>query len=274
MKTLFFAILFFSLISPVFVHAETCPLSGDNPPCGVISLAEVIAGINQWASGNASLSDVIGLITAWSGPQDLVFNKPVVELFVMSYCPYGLQIEKGLIPVLDTLNDSINFSVKFCGYAMHGRIEINEQLTQYCIQREQMSRYLPYLRCFLVDGNTSGCLNLTGIDHAELAECTESADYEYNITQSYYNQTAWFAGRYPPFGIYKEETEQYNIYSSPTLLVNGTIVDTTRDPKSLLETVCASFAARPAACDANLSDETPAPGFGFIDTGNNQTGSC
>jgi len=273
-KYIVFLLLFIFCASPIYADTGNCPLSGDDPPCGVISLAEVIGFINQWATGNASLSDVIGLITAWSAPQESLSDKPVVELFVMSHCPYGLQIEKGLIPVLDSLNDSVNFSVKFCGYAMHGRIEIDEQLTQYCIQREQMDRYLPYLRCFLADGNTSGCLNRTGIDFVDLAECTQASDTKYNITRNYYNQTTWFAGRYPPFSIYKEETEQYNIYSSPTLLMNGSIVETNRDSKSLLATICAGFGAKPASCDANLSDAMPALGFGFIDSGNNQSGSC
>jgi hypothetical protein len=271
-EVIFFSLILITLTTSVL--GESCALAGDNPPCGEVSLSEVVSLINNWAQGNATMPDVIRLINAWTVPQGAVSEKPIVELFVMSYCPYGLQIEKGLIPVLDTLNDSINFSVKFCGYAMHGRIEINEQLTQYCIQREQIDKYLPYLRCFLADGNASGCLNLTGIDHAKLTGCTQSADSEYNITRDYYNQTTWFADRYPPFDIYKDETEQYNIYSSPTLLVNGSIIDTNRDPKSLLETVCAGFATRPASCDANLSDATPSPGFGFVDGGNNQSGSC
>jgi hypothetical protein len=270
-EIIFFSFLFITLTSSI--HAESCTLSGDNPPCSDISLDEIVSLINKWTQGDAALSDVIQLINAWSGPQ-AVPEKPVVELFVMSYCPFGLQIEKGLIPVLDTLNDSINFSVKFCSYAMHGKKEIDEQLTQYCIQREHIDRYIPYLRCFLVDGNTSGCLNLTGINASDLAGCTQSADIEYNITQSYINRNTWISGRFPPFDIYKEETEQYDIYASPTLLVNGTIIDTYRDPKSLLETVCAGFAAKPASCDANLSDASPAPGFGFVDAGNNQTGSC
>jgi hypothetical protein len=274
MKTLQFSILFVSLILSANVFAESCALSGDYPPCGAVSLSEVIGRINQWAAGNSSLSDVVGLISAWSAPQEHVSNKPVVELFVMSYCPFGLQIEKGLIPVLDTLNDSVNFSVKFCGYAMHGKIELNEQLVQYCIQREHMDHYLSYLRCFLADGNTSGCMNLTGIDPMEIAVCTGLADTEYNITQNYYNQSTWIGGRFPPFGIYKEETERYGIYSSPTLLVNGSVVDTNRDSKSLLETICAGFGARPASCDANLSEAMPSPGFGYSDARNNQTGNC
>ena len=43
-----------------------CTLPGDSPPCGVISLGEVINYINQWVSGSASLSGVINLINAWA----------------------------------------------------------------------------------------------------------------------------------------------------------------------------------------------------------------
>jgi len=40
-------------------------------------------------------------------------NNPKVELFTMSHCPYGTQIEKGILPVLETLGDKIDFKLKF-----------------------------------------------------------------------------------------------------------------------------------------------------------------
>ncbi len=43
-----------------------CSLVGDNPPCGQVSLAEVINLINRWSSGTANLADVIALIDAWA----------------------------------------------------------------------------------------------------------------------------------------------------------------------------------------------------------------
>ena len=36
-------------------------------------------------------------------------DKPKIELFVMSYCPYGTQIEKGILPVLETLGNNVDF---------------------------------------------------------------------------------------------------------------------------------------------------------------------
>ena len=44
-----------------------CDLEGDYPPCGEITLGEVIDFINLWAEGEATLGDVIDLITAWAG---------------------------------------------------------------------------------------------------------------------------------------------------------------------------------------------------------------
>ena len=44
-----------------------CAIHGDNPPCGSISLAEVVNYINLWAGGEASLGDVVALINAWAG---------------------------------------------------------------------------------------------------------------------------------------------------------------------------------------------------------------
>ncbi|HTY44247.1 MAG TPA: hypothetical protein VMC80_03315, partial [Patescibacteria group bacterium] len=40
-------------------------------------------------------------------------DKPTVELFVMSYCPYGTQMEKAIIPVLNLLKDKVNFTLRF-----------------------------------------------------------------------------------------------------------------------------------------------------------------
>jgi parallel beta-helix repeat protein len=46
-----------------------CALSGDLPPCGVVSLFEVVDLINLWAEGSSALQEVVNLINAWAGPQ-------------------------------------------------------------------------------------------------------------------------------------------------------------------------------------------------------------
>ena len=44
---------------------EICDLSGDYPPCGEVTLSEVVDFINLWAQGQALIADVIDLINAW-----------------------------------------------------------------------------------------------------------------------------------------------------------------------------------------------------------------
>jgi hypothetical protein len=44
----------------------TCTLTGDDPPCGVVTLTEVIDYITLWANDQADLADVIELINAWA----------------------------------------------------------------------------------------------------------------------------------------------------------------------------------------------------------------
>jgi hypothetical protein len=42
-----------------------CSLAGDTPPCGTVTLSEVIDGINSWLVNQMDLSEVISLINAW-----------------------------------------------------------------------------------------------------------------------------------------------------------------------------------------------------------------
>ncbi|MBD3247756.1 hypothetical protein GF382_00505, partial [Candidatus Falkowbacteria bacterium] len=98
-------------------------------------------------------------------------NKPKVELFVMSHCPYGLQNEKGMLPVVETLGDKIDFELKFVYYVMHGEKEIDEQLTQYCIQEEEPEKLIDYLKCFTETGVSTGCRAKAKIDEDKNSAC-------------------------------------------------------------------------------------------------------
>ncbi|MFH1127453.1 MAG: hypothetical protein V1718_05080 [archaeon] len=193
-------------------------------------------------------------------------EKPKVELFVMSHCPYGTQAEKGILPVLDVLSNKIDFSVKFVYYAMHGETELNEQTLQYCIQKNYNDKYTAYLKCFLKEGNSDACVTEVGLDKAALDTCIAETDTEFRITEKFNDKSTWSGGSYPPFDIYKTENEKYGVGGSPTLVINGVVAQTGRDPASLLGAVCTGFTNKPTECSVALSGETPSPGFGFETT--------
>ena len=200
-------------------------------------------------------------------------DKPIVEIFVMSHCPYGTQIEKGILPVLETLGDKIDFELKFCDYAMHEEIELDEQLQQHCIKTEEPAKFISYLQCFLEEGDSKSCLAETRINISKLNSCISATDKEFSISANFKDKSTW-KGNYPTFNINKEDVDKYNVGGSPALIINGTTVSSSRDPKSLLTTICSAFETPPEECSAELSSDTPSPGFGFGTTGSGDSASC
>ncbi|NCU44540.1 hypothetical protein EOM71_02570 [Candidatus Falkowbacteria bacterium] len=199
-------------------------------------------------------------------------DKPVIELFVMSYCPYGLQMERGILPVAEKLGDKIDFKIKFCDYAMHEKTEIDENLAQYCIQKEQNDKFISYLNCFLKSGKASDCYKEVKIDETSLQSCITASDKQFGITTGYNNKDAW-KGQFPPFDVDKEDNAKYGVQGSPTLIINGQEISANRDSASLLKTICSAFNNAPEECSAELSSESPAAGFASENNGT-AAGSC
>lgn len=194
-------------------------------------------------------------------------DKPEVELFVMSYCPYGTQMEKGILPVLDELGNSIDMKLKFVDYSMHGEKEVKENMRQYCIQKNTPNKLNNYLKCFLA--GTSGseeeakaCMTKLQINSAVVAQCEKTLDAKYGILAALADKSSWVNGQYPPFNVNKEENDKYGVQGSPTLVINGEKIQSGRDSASILKAVCSAFNEQPEACTKELSSVSPAPGFG------------
>ncbi|MEM4271718.1 MAG: hypothetical protein QXD13_01360 [Candidatus Pacearchaeota archaeon] len=202
-------------------------------------------------------------------------EKPTVDLFVMSLCPYGLQAEKGILPVVELLNDKIDFKLRFVSYIMHGKTEIDENTRQYCIQKEQSAKLNDYLKCFVEAGKSEDCLTKAKVDKAKLDSCIESADEEFNITVNYEDEDSWLSGRYPIYTVDAADNTKYKVQGSPTLVINGVQVSSARDSASLLKTICAAFTEAPSECSETLSSTAPSPGFGTAaSSGSGSTAQC
>ena len=202
-------------------------------------------------------------------------EKAKVELFVMSHCPYGTQIVKGIIPTIEALGDDVDFELKFCDYAMHGKKELDEQLTQHCIQENEPEKLFEYLKCFLGEADAGEkCLDTVRINSSKLTACINRTDEEYKITELYNDKNTWTSGRFPQYNVNKEDANKYGIPGSPGLVVNGVKISTARDSDSLLKTICAGYENAPTGCSAELSSASPSPGFGYATTGANTTAGC
>ena len=208
-------------------------------------------------------------------------DKPAVELFVMSYCPYGTQAEKGILPAVRALGDSIDFKVRFVSYSMHGEKEVVENLNQYCIESQQPDKYLKYLACFLndsvgqgSDADVASCIASTGIDTAKLDACKNATDTQFNVMKNYNDKTSWLNGNFPKFDIDAALNTKYGVQGSPTLIINGVESNAGRDSESFLTGICAAFNNAPAACQTQLSTTQPGPGFGYDSVGAANAAGC
>lgn len=237
-----------------------------------------IVGLENEDSVKTYLCDSVGefCINKTTTDVEVKSNKPTVELFVMSHCPYGIQIEKGILPVIEQLNDSVDFQLKFVDYAMHGKKEVVEQIRQRCIDLHQKDKLFPYLYCFTVSGNSEYCKGSAGINQTALTECMEDIELEYALVNASEDKNTYVNGRFPKFTLDGADNTRYNVRGSPTLIVNGQQVSSTRDSQSLLDAICNSFYDAPEACYVRMETKVPSPGFGvdLDDTNASSTAEC
>ncbi len=94
------------------------------------------------------LKDVISVTAKKEG-------KATLDLFVMSFCPYGINAEKTLLPaIMKEMGDSIAFHIYFVAeeapdksfQSLHGESEVMEDRRQLVIARHFPEQLLDYLQ--------------------------------------------------------------------------------------------------------------------------------
>lgn len=253
--------------------AQQCPQAPACPQCQVCPNCPSANASAPAANGTANTTPP----AAKPAPTVPKTDKPKVEVFVMSYCPYGFQMEKAVVPVMELLGAKADISIKWVSYAMHGQTEVQENTRQYCIQKEQADKYVKYLRCFVASTNTTACQQEAGIDTAKMDTCYAAADKEFGIMASFNNQSAWLSGKYPKFNIDLAANQQYGVSGSPTLIINGVKASVkTRSPEAVKQAICNAYNTAPSECGTALSATAEAAGAGAIgaSSGTAASGGC
>ena len=146
-------------------------------------------------------------------------GKPTLELFVMSYCPYGVQAEEKLIPVIKKFGDQIDFKLQFIArekekssaqditpfVSLHGYPEVAENIRQLLIAQEYPDRYLDYILCRgkKLDKSWEDCAEKLGIDVAKIQAFFDIPEAEQLFRENIQRAAA------------------LGIKASPTILVDG-----------------------------------------------------
>jgi len=197
-------------------------------------------------------------------------DKPKVEAFVFSYCPYGLQFEKAMIPVYKLLKNKADINIVAIG-AMHGEFEKVESLRQLCIQKEYgKDKLWSYLEKFAVDPEIGSCngdakcldpliskiFSQLSISKSKINSCMAKD------AEALYNADMARAGELGQSG-------------SPGFIINGVDVQVARTPEAIKQAICSAFNTAPSECEETLSTASASAGFGGASaSGSNSAASC
>jgi protein-disulfide isomerase len=174
-----------------------------------------------------------------------------LEAFVVSYCPFGLQMQR----IITNLPDELKAKtiIRYIGWisdgkigAMHGEEEAQENLRQICLREEQPDKFYSYLSCFIKAGESEECLAETSVDTTALENCMNSTGLDYAKID---------------FDLQRE----YGVTGSPTLMLNGEQVSEFdfggRNVNALKQIICCSSISPADICSENLSVTQAARGF-------------
>ena len=147
--------------------------------------------------------------------------KPQVELFVMSFCPFGVQAEKELLPFFAKYGDTVDFKLRFIANlaetdgseelsftSLHGEVEVIENLRQIAISERYPDKFFDYLLCRAkhLESAWTQCADEVGLDIDSVNKAMESEPTKQIFAADIQRSTT------------------LGIRSSPTLVVDGKVV--------------------------------------------------
>lgn len=181
-------------------------------------------------------------------PAPVVDHKVELQFYVMSQCPYGVQVLEGVVPALRQLGPWVDFKLDFIGKiegeqltSMHGENEVAGDIVELCTIKHAPDKWLDLFACWNKDyhslpGNWRSCATQNGLDAAaveRLAACIDGPDGKAMLRASF------------------EKTQTKGISSSPTIFLNGNPWQGGRDERAFLVGICKALGEpQPAPCAA------------------------
>lgn len=188
-------------------------------------------------------------------------EKPTVDLFVMAFCPYGVQAETTLKPVVDLLGTKADINIRFIAnvqgdtvdsvQSLHGATEAQEDLRQLCIMKNyDQATYWKYL--MEIDNSCYG--KITTSDAAALDTCWKAAAATAGIDAVKIDTCSKGSEGLDLLKSDEQLADQYSVTGSPTLIINGETYSGARTSEAFKTAVCSGFTTEPTECSQTLSD--------------------
>lgn len=147
--------------------------------------------------------------------------KPQVELFVMSFCHFGVQAEEELLPFIEKYGDAVDFNLRFIANlveeadaeeskftSLHGEVEVIENLRQIAVSQLYPDQLFDYLLCRAkhLESAWTQCAEKVGLDIDRV-----NLEMESERTKQLFKADI-------------QRSAALGIRSSPTLVVDGKVI--------------------------------------------------
>jgi hypothetical protein len=210
-------------------------------------------------------------------PTETVYTKsdiPNVDLYIMSFCPYGLQAVDIFDAPVKQLGEKINFKLNYVIYSnyasnygqpwenyclsedeeycsMHGIEELKEDVRELCIQRDQKDKLWAYMDLLVADYQ-AGKVSYSNIEDMWKTYAT-NAGVDINAVETCVaNDTV---------ELLEEQVIKsyaYGVQGSPTAIINDTTYAGARSASAFQDAICSAFNQVPEECGVAVDDDTTA----------------
>jgi hypothetical protein len=223
----------------------------------------VSAGVLYSVNGKLIIGNVFDLNTPLPKPEVPVeaepvkSDKPVVELYLMSFCPYGNMAEDTMKPVYDLLKDKIEFKVNYIVsvsgdnvQSLHGVPEVTQNQRESCVLKNyDMDKWFEFTTYVNTNCGSDGACWETGakalgIDTTKISECVSSEGLDLMKASEEASNLAGATG-------------------SPTMMINGaksSAVYQYENSEAYKQAICNSFNTVPEECSVSLGSVTTTTG--------------
>lgn len=175
-----------------------------------------------------------------------------VELFVMSFCPFGGKAEDTMEPVYELLGDKVNWKIHYIVSkrngsfsSLHGEKEVAQDKRELCVLNNHgLDKWFDFATYVNENcGSDGNCwkeaAEKVGLNSASIAGCTEESGADFLAREA-------------------KATQQEGASGSPTLFVNGVesqAVYNYGSPNAYKEAICSGFKEAPAECEQELASQ-------------------
>ena len=210
-------------------------------------------------------------VSSASSCEDLTkSDSPMLDVYVVSQCPYGIQMQRAMADAVSRVPELANYiKARYIGSieegkitSMHGDEEAQENLRQICIREEQSQRYWNYVSCYIKAGKSTSCLATSGIDQSALSSCMTNGKGLSYAKEDF------------------DLTETYSISGSPTLILGDKDINESsfggRSSDAIKKIVCCASSAEPSFCSQTLNTDSAASSYSetYEGTKTSNSASC